>query len=109
MATVKQRQHSGSFHEASTPMLWIDLAHHFVAWLFHATPGLADPASWSLAPDGLLWHGHFDYPTLAQQFDTDVFAGVRRAADNFVKTGQVWALLIGIVIGYLLRGFTTYG
>lgn len=90
-------------------MMWIDLAHHALAWVSSAVPGFADPASWSLAPEGLLWHWHLDYPTLAQQFDTDVFAGVRRAADNFVKTGQVWALLIGIIIGYLLRGFTSYG
>ncbi|BAU40469.1 hypothetical protein [Leptolyngbya sp. O-77] len=89
-------------------MMWIDLAHHALTWVSSA-PSFADPASWSLAPDGLLWHWQLDYPTLAQQFDTDVFAGVRRAADNFVKTGQVWALLIGIIIGYLLRGFTTYG
>jgi hypothetical protein len=90
-------------------MMWIDLAHHAIAWVSSAPSSLADPASWNLAPDGLLWHWHSDYPTLAQQFDTDVFAGVRRAADNFMKTGQVWALLIGIIIGYLLRGFTTYG
>lgn len=51
-------------------------------------------------------HGHFDL--LAQQFDTDVFAGFRRSINNFVKSGQIWALLIGFVMGYLLRGVTTY-
>lgn len=49
------------------------------------------------------WHG------LAQlKNDTDLFGQVGRSWDNFVKTGQVWALLIGIVIGYLFKGFTTF-
>ncbi|WP_430684956.1 hypothetical protein [Leptolyngbya sp. AN02str] len=46
---------------------------------------------------------------LAQgQFDTDVFAGVRSAFNNFIQSGQVWALLVGIVLGYLIRGLTSY-
>lgn len=46
---------------------------------------------------------------LAQQFDTDPFRGTRAAFSNFVRTGQAWALLIGFVIGYIVRGLTTYG
>lgn len=52
-------------------------------------------------------HGHFDL-LAQQQFDTDVFAGFRRSISNFVKSGQIWALLIGFVLGYLIRGVTTY-
>lgn len=49
------------------------------------------------------WHG------LGQlQTDTNVLNQFGNAWDNFVKTGQIWALLIGIVIGYLFKGFTTF-
>lgn len=44
-----------------------------------------------------------------QQFDTDVFAGPRTFFQNFIQSGQVWALLIGIVIGYVMRSLTSYG
>jgi len=54
-------------------------------------------------------HPH-DWTVLAQkQFETDVFAGTRAWFDNFVKSGQVWALIVGIIFGYVLRGMTTYG
>lgn len=51
---------------------------------------------------------HFHWDLLAQQFDTDVFAGFRRTLSNFVKSGQIWAMLIGFVLGYMIRGITTY-
>jgi len=59
---------------------------------------------------GMAWHPllHSHADLLAQQFDTDVFRGVREAFGNFFESGQVWALLIGFILGYLLRGITTY-
>lgn len=67
----------------------------------------------SVIPDGevwqLLWHPQLDWSLLAQQFETDVFANTRSAFDNFVKSGQLWAFVIGLVIGYLVRSFTSYG
>ncbi|MDB9527783.1 hypothetical protein PN498_17440 [Oscillatoria sp. CS-180] len=45
---------------------------------------------------------------LAQQFDQDVLGDLGNAVNTFVQSGQVWALLIGFVLGYLLRGVTTY-
>lgn len=67
----------------------------------------------NVIPDGetwqLLWHPHLDGSLLAQQFETDVFANTRSAFDNFVKSGQLWAFVIGLVIGYLVRSFTSYG
>ncbi|MGB3492984.1 MAG: hypothetical protein WBA57_09675 [Elainellaceae cyanobacterium] len=50
-----------------------------------------------------------DWNLLAQQFDTDVFAGPRTFFQNFIETGQVWALIIGVVIGYMMRSLTSYG
>jgi hypothetical protein len=58
----------------------------------------------------LHWHVSIDWSLLAQQqFDTDVFAGTRAWFNNFIQSGQIWALIIGFVIGYILRGLTTYG
>ncbi|MCT7985231.1 hypothetical protein NG796_18320 [Laspinema sp. A4] len=43
---------------------------------------------------------------LAQQVsDPDIMGRIKNAWDNFVATGQIWALIIGMVLGYLFRGF----
>ncbi len=90
-------------------MMWIDLAQNTTMWATSATAGLADSSMWSDAGQGLFSQIHFDWSTLAQKsFDTDVFAGFRASMNNFVKSGQVWALIIGFVFGYLIRGMTTY-
>lgn len=47
---------------------------------------------------------------LAQQVrETDLFGQVQGAWNVFVKTGQIWAFLIGIFLGYFLKAFTTFG
>ncbi len=40
--------------------------------------------------------------------DIDILADMRKAWDNFIDSGQVWALLIGLSIGYMFRGFTSF-
>jgi hypothetical protein len=50
-----------------------------------------------------------DWSLLAQQFETDVFADFRSSFNNFIESGQVWALVIGLVLGYLIRSLTSYG
>ncbi|MDJ0678942.1 MAG: hypothetical protein QNJ18_03655 [Xenococcaceae cyanobacterium MO_167.B52] len=48
-------------------------------------------------------------PLLAQTLDNvDILADMESAWINFVETGQVWALIIGMFIGYVFKGFTTY-
>ncbi|MEM8809667.1 MAG: hypothetical protein AAGF01_26895 [Cyanobacteria bacterium P01_G01_bin.38] len=47
-------------------------------------------------------------PVMGQYFDQDFFGSSGEILNNFVESGQVWALLIGFVIGYLVRGLTTY-
>ena len=44
--------------------------------------------------------------TIAQAFDQDVLGDIKDGFTNFVETGQVWALVIGLVLGYLIRGIT---
>ena len=45
---------------------------------------------------------------LAQFDDVDILADMVNLWNTFIETGQVWALIIGLVIGYFLRGLTTY-
>lgn len=78
--------------------------------LQHLIPWLGDIDSWhSLTQHVLLWHSSIDGSVLAQLLDTDVFRPVREFFNYFIKSGQVWALLIGSVVGYLFRSLTSYG
>ncbi|MEL7084373.1 MAG: hypothetical protein AAF268_08535 [Cyanobacteria bacterium P01_A01_bin.3] len=43
---------------------------------------------------------------IAQSFDQDVLGDIKSGFTNFVETGQVWALLIGLVVGFVIRGLT---
>jgi hypothetical protein len=51
-----------------------------------------------------------NWTVLAQNVtDPDLLGNLQKAWNNFVETGQIWALLIGLVIGYLIRNLTSYG
>lgn len=45
-------------------------------------------------------------PVIAQTFDQSVLEDIGSGWSSFVESGQVWALIIGIVIGYFLRSLT---
>jgi hypothetical protein len=51
-----------------------------------------------------------DWQTFAapQQFNQDVTKDIAGGWNNFVRTGQVWALIIGIVLGYLFKSVTSF-
>jgi hypothetical protein len=68
----------------------------------------AASVDWTAYTD-LSWFWHLDGSHLVAQFNTDVFAGTRAFADNFMKSGQMWALIIGFVVGFLVKGMTSYG
>jgi hypothetical protein len=40
--------------------------------------------------------------------EVDVLAQMQDAYKNFIDSGQVWALLIGLILGYIFRSFTAY-
>lgn len=40
---------------------------------------------------------------------TDLGGDVQRAWNHFVKTGQLWAMLIGFIVGYAIKSFTSFG
>ncbi|MDZ7956735.1 MAG: hypothetical protein RMY34_02305 [Aulosira sp. DedQUE10] len=57
----------------------------------------------------LFWHVSVN-STLAQDItDPNVLGQMQHSWNHFVKTGQIWALLIGLVIGYIIRNLTSYG
>lgn len=39
--------------------------------------------------------------------DIDVVADMQKSFNHFVNSGQAWALLIGLFIGYMFRSFTS--
>lgn len=45
---------------------------------------------------------------LMQVFNEDILGDFQRAFNNFVQTGQVWAMLIGFAIGFVLKGLMSY-
>lgn len=80
----------------------------------------SDTQIWSLEPAAIAFNPHNsqmglarmtfnpESVVIAQQFDEDVLGDLGSAFSNFYESGQIWALLIGIVLGYVIRGMTTY-
>jgi hypothetical protein len=56
----------------------------------------------------LIWQLPFSWMLIAQQNSGGLFGDFHAAFDNFIQSGQVWALLLGFVLGYLFRSLTTY-
>jgi fructose-specific phosphotransferase system IIC component len=44
---------------------------------------------------------------VGQVFRQDVLGDIRKGWNGFVESGQIWALLIGIVAGYMLKSITS--
>ncbi len=44
----------------------------------------------------------------AQTFEDNLGSSVGNAWDNFIESGQVWALGIGFILGYIVRSLTAY-
>lgn len=58
----------------------------------------------------IIWHLPVDITFLAQQVrDADLMGQIQRNWSQFVQTGQIWALLTGLIIGYMLKSLTSYG
>lgn len=47
-------------------------------------------------------------PLVGQLIEDNFFDRSGDILGNFVESGQLWALLIGVVLGYAIRGMTTY-
>ncbi len=77
-------------------------------WFTQATV-LADSLSFWPEPGSVtLWST--DQWVLAQQItQTDIVGDLQKWFNNLVKTGQLWAFLLGLVVGYLVKTFTSFG
>ncbi|MEM9138153.1 MAG: hypothetical protein AAGB01_12530 [Cyanobacteria bacterium P01_F01_bin.42] len=60
-------------------------------------------ANLAVLPDGGQTFIHF-----AQTFEDNLGGDIGSALENFIESGQVWALGIGFVLGYIFRSFTSY-
>lgn len=57
-----------------------------------------------------IWHHVLNSLVIAQNVtDPDILGQIQKAFTHFVQSGQVWALLIGLVVGYFIRNITSYG
>jgi hypothetical protein len=55
----------------------------------------------------MLWNLPIDLTLIAQTIqDSDLLGNVQKSFSNFIESGQAWALLIGLIIGYMIRGLT---
>ncbi|NEQ37136.1 MAG: hypothetical protein F6K40_13020 [Okeania sp. SIO3I5] len=45
----------------------------------------------------------YSWQIFAQQLDVDLWADVQEAWSNFIECGQVWALLVGLIIGWMVK------
>lgn len=73
-------------------------------------PAIADSiTNWHTA-FGVNAHFQVDWLFFAQDVSNtpDILANIQNAWGNFVKTGQIWAMLIGIFFGYLFRSMTSF-
>lgn len=71
------------------------------------TPGLATLTSGSESVRLFILKTLCNGAVLAQQVSqTTLFSDVQKFWNNFVQSGQIWALIIGIVIGYGIRNIT---
>jgi len=56
----------------------------------------------------LRWPHGSELEWLAQVSGDSLFDNFEGAFNHFVQSGQVWALIIGLILGYLLRSLTAY-
>ncbi|MFM7888137.1 MAG: hypothetical protein ACKPCM_15925 [Pseudanabaena sp.] len=77
----------------------LDLAQHLVT---NTDLSVITPSSINVMD----LHSFIHTDLIAQQFKQDVMGDISKGWNGFVKSGQIWALMIGSVIGYLFRSIT---
>lgn len=48
-------------------------------------------------------------PVVGQYFDQDLIGSTGKTLNGFYESGQLWALLIGVAMGYAFKSFSSYG
>jgi hypothetical protein len=85
----------------------LDFAQHLVtsidlSLLDPASVNLASPVHFNISD----LHDYLSMDLIAQQFKQDVVGDLAKGWDGFVKSGQIWAMIIGVIVGYLFRSIT---
>lgn len=58
--------------------------------------------------DFLLSDGTIHNALIAQIQDPDILGQIQSAWQEFIETGRVWALLVGVFFGYVFATFTRF-
>ena len=45
----------------------------------------------------------YNWQIFAQQLDIDLWSDIQKAWNNFIECGQGWALLVGLIIGWMVK------
>ncbi|APB35222.1 hypothetical protein GlitD10_2878 [Gloeomargarita lithophora Alchichica-D10] len=64
-----------------------------------------------ITPKSIIYPGVFGLAVMvvfAQQSSPDILADFSNSWNNFVSSGQMVAMFVGIALGYLIRMFTSY-
>ena len=90
----------------------LDLTHHLVTSLGTSIDlAVLDPSAIELSNhfhfNVANTHSHINMDLIAQQFKQDMMGDATKSWNNFVKSGQIWALIIGVAVGYLFRSITS--
>lgn len=70
---------------------------------------LINSAHWVDSLPLMSWHLPPDFSVLAQLKQTDLGRDIGVWWNGFVKTGQLAAFIAGIVFGYMVKTFTSFG
>jgi hypothetical protein len=79
-------------------------------------PNASEPVLITILPSGAVqFHAPLtqsqalvSQPVVGFYYDpTTVLKDIKKGWNNFVETGQIWALGIGVVVGYLLKSITS--
>jgi hypothetical protein len=90
----------------------IGVMHDVMTAMAGALPSLdwSHPLSGTGILDWGAWgHSSFDLAQINRVLEDNLFSNIQKSFNHFVKTGQVWAFIIGLALGYIFRSFTSYG
>jgi len=96
----------------------IDMIPEFSSWLMSVNSDALHAMVLHLPHVGAIdwshsWLFHHDWTLMQGSGDTtysqDLAGNFQKGWNHFVKSGQVWAMLFGIVLGYMIKTFTTFG
>jgi hypothetical protein len=79
----------------------IEVPQHFL------TSDLLGILDWSPLPD-ISIHAMTSHTIVVAQFKDTLGNDVNNAWNEFINTGRAWALLLGLVVGYLFSKLTSF-